>query len=222
MSGIQYNMTKKNKRSNRATKRAVPPLAAHPPPLQSTITIRKTQRFQATANLGVSGQAITFQNLGDVLLFASTASQGWQLAHSLILRRVRIWGAISSSLQPVTVSVEFAIQSTVGVNSDSLRYTDTSIGATYPSFLDIRPPKQSAASMWRYSSDSEVLMTIYCPVNSLVDVEWEIKMHDDAGAQTVNTTLAAAATPGVFYTRGLDGNTAAATNLIPIGVSNVI
>jgi len=190
--------------------------------LQSTITIRRTQRFQATANLAINGQAITFQNLGDTLLFASTTSTGWQLAHSLLLRRIRIWGAMSSSLQPVTVSVEFALQSTTGVNSDSLRFTDSSVGATYPAYIDVRPPKQSAAAMWHYSSEQATLMTIYCPVNSLVDVEYEFKLHDDAGAQQVNTTLAAAGTVGALLSRGLDGNTSAATNLIPVGVSNIV
>jgi len=103
-----------------------------------------------------------------------------------------------------------------------MRFTDSSIGATYPAFLDVRPPKNSAAAMWRYSSDQENIFTIYCPVNSLIDVEYEFKLHDDAGAQQVNTTLAGAGTVGALLYRGLDGNTAAATNLAVVGVTGAI
>jgi len=216
---VMTQRKKSKKQTNTVTR---PGVSVHPPPLQSTITIRRTQRFQATSDLGVNGQAITFQNIGDTLLFASTASIGWQLAHSLIVRRVRVWGAMSSSLQPVTVSLEYALQSTVGVNSDSLRFADTSIGATYPAFIDTKPPRNSGAGMWRYSSEQATAFTIYCPVGSLVDVQYEFKLHDDAGAQSVNTTLAGAGIVGALLSRGLDGNTIAATNLKPVGVSNAI
>jgi len=175
-------------------------------------------RFQASA--AFLSSSLTYQCLGDTWLVASSSTVGWQLASAVKLKRVRIWGAVSSSLQPTTVVIEFPSTNSAIITGNSFRYMDTSIGATTPSFVEAKPPKNSGQAAWHKADDATTCMLISVPVNSIIDVEYELVLHDDGVASAVATPLTSAAT-GALYARGLDALSYATTKFPPLGVEYI-
>jgi len=133
------------------------------------------------------------------------------------LKRVSIWGAVSSSLQPTTVVVEFPSTNSAIPTGDSVRHTDTSLGATEPSFVSVRPPGKSGQSLWHQADDATTCFLISGPVNSIIDVEYELVFRDNAIPASV-ATPPAGATTGALYARGLDALAASTTKFPPLAV----
>jgi len=183
-------------------------MLSHPPQLNG-IELRhsRTIRFRATA---AAQTAITFQNLLDTILVATTATAGTDLFQAVRIRRVRAW-AVPALGTSASISVEFS-GVTAGIVGDQAIHTDTSMGIQ-PAHVDARPTARSLAADFQLSSSANAFL-IMCPAGTVVDVELDYRsQYLFANAACQNALVAA--TAGVQYLRGLDGLAIATSNFVP-------
>ncbi len=182
--------------------------ALGPPTFNATVAFRKRFRYTAT-NAGSS--LITARKLIGSLVVATSATVGNPIVQSVRIRNVSIWGPMSSSLAPVTVSVEYPQQSGAsGAAGPSRIQSDTSMGAMKPAFVSYAPPQDSLQHMWLNDNTDPVLKLVY-PAGAVIDIDLDLVLHDD-GANGTTITIAGA-TAGVLYLAALDNPTG---NLIPV------
>lgn len=199
-------MMKPKSKNRRGRKNPVDPVP-HPPPISGvTLLQRRHQRYVATANTVVN---ITYQNLLDSVLIASSATQGFQLFEAVRVVKVECWYASMSSAIG-TVSVEFngLIAGFVG---DQKVHQDSSM-ATRPAHVVARPGKNTAAAFFQPSSGSSCFQ-LTAPSGTIVDVVLEFRGQFNF-ATPVAFALVGALTGGV-YMRGLDGLPLATSLLQP-------
>ncbi len=179
----------------------------HPPPLDNTtLRMRRTQRYVATANTVVN---ITYNNLLDSILFAATATQGNQVFESVRIVYVEMWHCPMSSAI-ATVSVEFngLIAGFVG---DQVLHNDSSMG-TRPAHVKARPARKSMAASFQPSSASSAFQ-LTAPSGTVVDVCLEFRGQFNFATPVANALVGAS--PGAVYLRGLDGLPLATSLLQP-------
>jgi hypothetical protein len=185
-------------------------MISHPPQingleLRHGVTLRYRVAGTATST------AITFQNLLDTMLVATTATAGTDLFQAVRVRRVQIWAcpALGSAS---SVSLEFA-GVTAGLVGDQAVHTDTSMGIQ-PAHVSARPSTRSLASDFQLSSNATAF-TLSCPAGSVVDVELSFRSQFAPSANATAQNALVAATAGVQYLRGLDGTATAGSNFVP-------
>jgi len=183
-------------------------VAVRPPQFQSTFTVNKRLRFQATA---ASGSVITAQNFNQILLVRITSTTARSIIGAVRLLRTEVWGPMSSSLAPVTTSIQYPSSGAV-VTSPNRIYADTSMG-TLGSYVSARPEKGSLASFWipGGGNTSPVLATGY-PTGAIIDVQLKIVIADGQGNDTSTITVPAGSIGDVLIWN-LDGTTG---NLTPV------
>ena len=182
---------------------------SHPPQIDGLeVRHSTTLRFRATA--AFANAAITFQNLLDCILVATTAVAGTDLFQAVRIRRVRIWGmpAIGAT---ASVSVEF-VGLTAGIVGDQAIHTDTSMGVE-PAHVDARPNVRSLASDFQLNS-AALAFAITGPAGSVIDVELSYRSGFAANNVAAQNALVAA-TAGQLYLLGFDGLATATSNFVP-------
>jgi hypothetical protein len=200
---------KRGTRRARATKNGKE-MISHPPQINGVqLTHSTTLRYRAIAAAGALN--VTFQNLLDTLLVATTAIVGFDLFQAVKIRRVRVWG------MPVigaasSVSVEFG-GVTAGIVGDQIVHTDTSMGVQ-PAHVDCRPSKKSLASDYQVNS-AAVAFILSCPAGSVIDLELTFKSQFAPAFNNAAQNALVGATAGGQYLRGMDGLAAAGTNFTP-------
>jgi hypothetical protein len=152
---------------------------------------------------------ITFQNLLDAYLVASTAVQGHQVFQTVKIRRVRCWAAAALGAA-TAVEVEFS-GLTAGITGDQVIHTDTSMGIQ-PAYVSARPSRRCLASEFQLSS-AATAVTIRGPSGMVIDME--LTYHGQFVSTTNVANALVGATPGGFYLRGLDGLATAGTQVPP-------
>jgi hypothetical protein len=155
-------------------------------------------------------QAITFQNLLDTMLVATTAIAGTNAFQVVRIRGVKVW-AVPVLGNASTVSVEYS-GLTAGAVGDSNIHSDTSMGIQ-PAFVNARPSARSLASTWQPNSSSAAFYLI-CPSGSVVDIEVSFRGGFGVALVAAQNPLVAA-TAGYTYLRGLDGLAIATTKFTP-------
>ncbi len=203
-------MFNKNQKSNKKSKsRNSGAGSAQPLSFKPTIQVDHKFRFQANA-AGTS--TISTVSLGDLLCVAATTTSAYQIAKSVRIRRVEMWGPPASNLTPVTVSLEWA-DGSAGTYGNSIKISDTSVGSTRVAHLNAKPPKSTQTSMWQSATSGNNLFTLIYPSGAIIDVHYSMTVQEDAGATAV-TGAVAGATVGQVYVRSLDSPSA--TILIPV------
>ncbi len=199
-------MFRKNQKSNKKSKsRNSGAGTAQPMQFKPTVQVDHKFRFQATT----AGTAtISATSLGDLLCLADTATSAYQIAKSVRIRRVEMWGPPASTLVPVTVSLEWEGVS-AGAYGNSIKISDTSVGSTRVAHLNVKPPKSSQISQWQSATAGNNLFTLIYPVGAIIDVHYSMTIREDAGAQAVSGAVAGA-TVGQVYLRSLDSVAGAA------------
>ena len=198
---------RRNRRAKRSRRSKT--TSSHPPALTGT-ELKHHVALRFTAVAAASSTSISWRNLLDTLLVATTATAGTNLFEFVKIRAIRVWG-IGALGTPTTVIVRFSGAST-GLVGDNEYHADTSMGIE-PAMVYAKPAAKSLASNYQVSSVSEAF-TITCPAGSVVDVLLSFRSQFSA----VNATAAVAlsgATAGQQYLRGLDGLAAGATNFVP-------
>jgi hypothetical protein len=192
-------------------------LATHPPQINKVaITHRPTLRFVALGTAAVINVNITYQNLLDSMLVATSATAVSQLFEFVKIHRIRVWGASPSPTAAGNapgiraVGVEYA-GVTSGAYGDQEIHMDQSMDI-FPAFVDAVPSRKAQCSEWQASA-TIIAFKLLAPPGSIVDIEASFRSTwgSSNSAQTTGTGLSAGAT----YFRGLDGLAAASTTLYP-------
>jgi hypothetical protein len=177
----------------------------HPPQLNNyEITHSVDLRFTVTA--AVQNQQITFANLLETILLATTAVAPYDLFEAVRIRRVRVWGQANLGT-PSTVSVRYSGTSTGSVG-DFCLHSDTSLGVE-PARVNAAPNRRSQASQFQVASNT-VAFLLGCPAGSIVDVA--LTFRSQPGFTLAATNASIGAPVGSTFYRGLDGLAVAATN----------
>ncbi len=188
---------------------------SHPPQLNGLqLTHSTTMRF--VTNAAVAQTAISFANLLDTYLNATTTTAGVQTFQAVKIRRLRMW-ACPVIGGATTVQAEFA-GLTAGVVGDQIVHTDTSMGVQ-PAHIDVRPSARCLAADFQLSS-AAIAFLLTCPSGTVVDLEVTFHGHFNTGNAVANALVGA--TAGGFYLRGLDGLATAATVFAPAAAATFL
>jgi len=168
---------------------------------QPMVLLRKTFRFQC----GTAGNyTITGTNLS-TLVGVGTGSSMSGLFSRVKLRSVEMWGPVSSTLVPVTItcSLTGTVASYGGAAGSGLEYSDTAMSDSAPAHLYVLPRTDEDAGDWHSSNDTDTLATLTCTVGTLVDITLDAVI--DSGGPFATYTGAALAA-GAIYWGNLDGH----------------
>jgi len=204
-------MQKSSARKNQVSKRVQTLRVPHPPSFQSTFQVAKVLRFIASAAL--VNVDISFVDLLDLVVMATSATAGYQLFSAFKLGKVSIWGPMAAALTPVTASIEYSPIGTAGIGGPQRIWSDTSMGATEAAYVSKAPPKESAQSKWQTDNAGTAFFRLNGPIGSIVDLAITYVMQNGQTPQVASTVLAGA-TVGQIYVRALDSN--GATLLTPV------
>lgn len=206
-SGNKRSQTVGNRRNgNRGT--------VHPPEIAPTMVLHRRVRFKATA--ASASDQLTAASLLDMLCVTPTAISGTQVANFVRIRSLEIWAPMAADLAPVTASIEWN-GSTVGLYGKSVRHSDTSMGSAQPAHIKTSPPPGSQVATWFGTGVQNVAVLVY-PINTVIDVAFDLVLRDDASAVAV-TGAVAGATVGALYTRAL--NSPVNNNLVPASLPTI-
>jgi len=176
----------------------------HPPQIQ-TYQVSHSARMRFTATAAAASTVITFQNLLDAILVATTAIAGHDLFDLVKVRCLEVWSQAALGT-PSTATVAFETAS-----GDLAIHSDTSLGIK-PAYVIAVPSKKSLASFWTGTAGGTCFL-ITCPAGSVIDVHLSYRTSNFAPALTQNALVGAVIAE--IYWRGLDGLAAAGTNFPP-------
>jgi len=160
---------------------------------------------------------ITFQNLLDTILVATSATTAADLFEAVRVNSLEVW-AIAALGTPATVSLAFDGVS-VGAAGDQKQHTDTSMGIE-PAHVRAKPDRLTQAGQFQGSSALTAFI-VTAPAGSVIDVSVTLRQPVQGSAVSSQNVLVGA-TAGAVYYRALDGKTTALTNLPVQGVLAVI
>lgn len=211
MNRIKPQKRQKSRGSNR---RGQGSRAAHPPQI-GNYGLTRDVRMRFVSNAAVN-QAISFQNLLDTVLVATTTTAGTDLFNAVKVKSVECWSlpAIGTAS---TVSVTYD-SFTAGAAGDQILHTDTSMGIE-PAHVIAKPAPQSLAGLFQFSAATTAFL-LECPTGTVVDVHMSLR-NAIMGAATAAQNALVGAAAGVIYFRGLDGKATATTLLPPVGTATV-
>jgi len=186
----------------------------HPPP--AVTQLRHSQRLRFITNAAFAGN-VTYQNLLDCILVATTTSISYQMFLMVKIRGVELW---CNGLTNTSQSLELTFTgNTPGSIGDEKMHSDMSMGVE-PAHILARPDKKSQASQFQPST-TNVAWFMDIPAATVVDVLVTYQ-NNFVGTGNVANTAATGATPGSVNLRGLDGLPSASTKFVPVGSTNVI
>jgi hypothetical protein len=179
----------------------------HPPSIGSFAVSHNVRlRFIANAAVNVN---VSWQNILDTIVIASTALSVQDVFHIVRLKRVQVW-SIPAQGTTNTVSVAFTGLTTAWAG-DAAVHTDTSMGVE-PAYVCARPARRSVASDFQLSATSSAF-TLICPVGSVIDLEATFRNVPGKAVTALNASVGA--TIGAMSFRGLDGLPASTTVMTP-------
>jgi len=184
--------------------------ANRPPQFSSNIRVRHTFRFTGS----MAGVALTGANLLLACGVVAGVANGtaWAIFHSLRIRRLKIWSPPASQGTVNTCSIEW-----LGTQqSPSIEFSDTTNSVSTPACVQSSPPLSSNAAFWQTPTlGSTTLAVLTAPAGSVVDVEVDLILADEAAA-SFNTNLTAS-TAGELYYLALDGR--ASNLMVPVSLN---
>lgn len=190
---------------------------SHPPPINPQIKHSQRMRYFASAAAGVTNQQVTFANILDGIIVATTATAGTKLFDQVRVKAVEVWAAGLTPQSgvinlPATVMVTFN-GDTTGASGDARVFSDTSMSIE-PAHVRAVPSKGSQASQWQANGAGNCFL-LTCPSGAVIDVE--VEFRNDDSAPTATAALVGA-TAGEIYYRGLDSVAIATTVLTPVAL----
>jgi hypothetical protein len=178
----------------------------HPPQI-SNYELRHTMPLRFTVTAAIVNFGVTYVNLLDTILFATTAIAPYRVFDAVKLVKVRVWASAALGT-PTTVSVSFRGDQ-VGVTGDHRLISDTSLGFQ-PAFVEATPLQDSVLYQ---GIGAGAAFTLTAPAGSIIEVHMQMR-NDDVATAAANVSVGATV-GGIFY-RGLDGLAAAGTNIPPL------
>jgi hypothetical protein len=208
-------MSARNNNGNRSRKargglvRAIKSMEI-PKPTPSTDLQLAEHKLLSFAVTAAANTTITYQNLLDTILVATTATAGSDVFQAVRINWVAVWGMPAIGGVPSTVAVEYS-GAVAGSQGDQRIVADTSMGVQ-PAYVKVKPPRTSLASMYQPSSVAAAF-NVRAVAGSVVEVSLNFKGQYTANTAAQNALVAA--TAGAFYLRGLDGLATATSNYPP-------
>jgi hypothetical protein len=182
-------------------------MISHPPQLGNYLIKHNVRlRFIASAAFSTS---ITFANLLDCILVATTATAGSDLFHRVRVRGVEMW-SIAALGTASSVSCQY-VGAASGFFGDGKYHTDTSMGVE-PAHLVARPDRLSLADLWQNSS-TQIAFLLEGDAGCVIDVLLSYQQLNNINVSASNALVGA--TAGTLYWRGLDGIAKATSNFVP-------
>ncbi len=184
----------------------------HPPSFTATFVVSKKVRFIATA--AAAADALTSDSFGQLLGVAVSTTSVRPVASHIRVRKIEMWGPMSSTLAPVTVSVEWT-----GAQgfAKSNRISDTSMGSNEPAHVVSRPPRGTLVADWIDQQQAFAMCTLAYPANAVVDVTYDFAVADDG--VPLPPRVVVGATAGAVYVAAL--NSPANNNLVPVSLATI-
>jgi hypothetical protein len=171
-------------------------------------------RYAATA---AAELVVTFQNLLDTILVATSATTGVDVFDAVRVNSIEIW-AIAALGTPATVMLSFNGE-TIGAQGDQKTHSDTSMGVE-PAHVRARPDPLTQAGQFQASAANAAFI-ITVPAGAVIDVSISLR-QPVLGQAVASQNVLVGATAGVIYYRALDGKTTALTNFPVQGALAVI
>jgi len=182
-------------------------IISHPPVISNYLLKHNVRlRFIMAA---AASSPITYANLLDCILVATTAVSGSDVFHRVRIRGVEMWG-IAALGTSSSVSCQF-VGAASGFFGDGKFHTDTSMGIE-PAHLVARPDPNSLADLFQNSS-TQIAFTLEGVAGTVVDVLLSYQQLNNINVTASNALVGA--TAGTLYWRGLDGLAISTSNFIP-------
>lgn len=140
------------------------------------------------------------QLAGALGVIATGATTSVFLADQIRVRRVCIWGPVTTAGTPVNVLLKFVDDPASNTQSGPPKsQQDSSISFDRPAYVCLEPPTDNSSifSQWIDSSLTTTWIFLAAPPGSIMDIHFNF-IVDDIGAPSAGPTLAAA-TAGTIY-----------------------
>ncbi len=187
----------------------------NPSGLQAMTTIQSHMKLRFTC-VTATTSTITWANLLDTVIVATTTTQAADVFYSARLKAVRVW------TPPLVGSAGY--QATVAFDSPSQgdqRVFVVSSGNA-GGYCECKPSKASAnGKFWEDSSSVGAFTVNSMPVGTLVEVDIVFRSRFGTGSAVIAAQAGSGMTVGTIYLRGLDGLAAASTKFYPQPASYV-
>jgi hypothetical protein len=189
------------KRSGKVNYHSIPrPIALAPPTYPAQENRSWVLRFTCGAS-GTLGAAIAMNTLAGALgIIATGATTSVFMADQLRLRRLCIWGPVSTAGTPVNVLAKFVDDPASNTQSGPPKSVqDSSVSFDRPAYVCLEPPKDNSSifSQWFDSSLTTQWVFIAAPPGSIMDLHMNF-IVDDIGAVSAGPTIAGG-TAGTIY-----------------------
>lgn len=190
------------------------------PQVSDQLHTRMILRYSTTGLGGSVATSVTFQNILDSWLVATSATTASQLFDFVKINRITVRAVpyiSGSTLQApsCTVGVEFP-GLVAGVGGSGNQASNTGEGTTYPAYVSLKPSRLSAASFWQGSSGNLAFVVRATNIDSsvavgaIIDCDYSFKNSGDVNPASIASAVAGATT-GEIYFGGIDGARLAAT-----------
>jgi hypothetical protein len=182
--------------SRQAIGRSFGPSRDQLPEITSSFTLKK--RFRYIADQDVNDLSIT----RDMMVALFGIGYHSALPSNGLYRLIDSYKVLNVTIRslPVIGTSSTVVLEWRGTQAKDVRHQDTSMGIN-PALISSSPPAGTACSFWSSVAGNEVLFTISCPSDSVVDLTVDLVLTDGLGAfyGTVGT-----ATDSAFSVKPLD------------------
>ncbi len=179
----------------------------HIPPLRTGAIGQRAIRWSSAGAL--TNQSITFENLVQTVMVATTATSATSIFSSVKLRSVEIWGTSNAVGTSATVSCK--LDSTNALTG-GISVSDTCLSPFEYAHIKLVPPSGSVQSFWidGASAATTTCFKISVPANAVIEIVLDYVLNWADTASTTRTV--AGATAGVVYVPNLAATTLAAVS----------
>lgn len=188
--------SKKNNKKNNQNRSIIPARSTffHPPEL-TNYGVTHSRRLRWYFNTSINQQLITFRNICDSILVATSSTALYDLFQSVRVRAIEIWGPGATAAATNTIVVEFA-------GSDNRIHTDSSVGTAMPTHIFARPSPKSQPALWQIATFGNCF-NVSGPAGAIIDLL--VDFRNLPSTALAGSAGSSALTTGATYYRGLDG-----------------
>jgi len=188
---------------------------AMPPQFPASIKVTHKIRFYRTITGAIN---VTYNDLLDLIFVATTASVGYRLADAIRVRKIEMWAAATAGGNTAIIIEDGAASGIPQIGGRSRVLQDMTVGSAVPAHLVWTPAKGSVQDSWINVGTSANFLSTTGPVNSILDLTFDIVIADGNQAPTLVASTFAGAVVGNVYTRAF-GTSAAPTGYTPVGLA---
>jgi len=203
------NKSQKKRQNRKAGSVLTRKVATHPPPYVAQVIRTIRIRSNATAAVSAAFNYNDLSGLLGIIATAATTSVFWTTVFRL--RKVIVWGPVTTAGVPVSVSLSWD-NTAQDFESPPVKFSDTSISFDWPAFVEQSPPRGSLSDKWHGSAQTDLCFNLQCPQGSSVEFVFDFVLNDDSSP--LAGPAIAGAVLGQLYHKIVN-------NLTPVGVNSI-